>query len=70
MIDVLRQILGSTELSAETPDIAWAALGDFEKGNANYSDYLIAHKNKQLGCSHTVTFDKKAGKNALIKVLE
>jgi predicted nucleic-acid-binding protein len=70
IIDVLRHILGSTELSVETPDIAWAALDDFEKGNADYSDYLIARKNKHLGCAQTVTFDKKASKNALIKVLE
>jgi predicted nucleic-acid-binding protein len=70
IIEVLRQILGSTELSIETPDIAWAALDDFEKGNADYSDYLIAHKNKYLGCTHTATFDKKAGKHTLLKVLE
>jgi predicted nucleic-acid-binding protein len=70
IIDVLRQILESTELSIETPEIAWAALDDFEKGNADYSDYLIAYKNKEFGCTHTVTFDKKAGKHALLKVLE
>jgi predicted nucleic-acid-binding protein len=70
LVDVLRQILGSIELSVETPPIAWAALDDFEKGNADYSDYLAAHKNKAFGCIHTVTFDKKAGKHASIKVLE
>jgi predicted nucleic-acid-binding protein len=70
LVAVLRQILGSTELSVETPHIAWAALDDFEKGNADYSDYLVAHKNKAFGCIHTVTFDKKAGKHTLIKVLE
>jgi predicted nucleic-acid-binding protein len=70
ILDVLRQILGSTELSVETPDVAWVALDDFEKGNADYSDYLIAHRNKQLACIHTATFDKNAGKHALIKILE
>lgn len=70
ILDVLRQILGSTELSVETPHIAWTALDDFGKGNADYSDYLGAHKNKEFGCIHTVTFDKKAGKHASIKVLE
>jgi predicted nucleic-acid-binding protein len=70
IVDVLRQILGSIELSVETPHIAWAALADFEKGNADYSDYLVAHKNKEYDCIHTVTFDKKASRHALIKVLE
>lgn len=70
IITVLRKILGTAELSVETPDLAWAALEDFEKGNADYSDYVIAHKNKELGSSHTVTFDKKAGKHPLLKRLE
>jgi predicted nucleic-acid-binding protein len=70
LVAVLRKILGTAELSVETPDMAWAALDDFEKGNADFSDYLIAHKNKELGCTHTVTFDKKAGKHTLIKTLE
>jgi predicted nucleic-acid-binding protein len=70
ILAVLRKLLGSAELSIETPELAWAALNDFEKGNADYSDYLIAHKNKELGSLHTVTFDKKAGKHTLLKTIE
>ncbi len=70
LMDVLKRLLESTELSIESPEIAWAALGDFSKGQADYSDYLITHRNKSLGCSHTFTFDKKAAAQAWSKLLE
>jgi predicted nucleic-acid-binding protein len=47
IVTVLKKLLGTAELSVETPDLAWAALDDFEKGNADYSDCLIAHKNRE-----------------------
>ena len=41
IVAVLRKILGTAELSVEKPDLARAALNDFEKGNADFSDYAV-----------------------------
>jgi len=67
--EVIKQLFNTSELSVENPEQAWAALRDFEKGKADYSDYLIAHKNKQAGCSETITFDKKAANHKLFESL-
>ncbi len=68
--EVLKQVLSTAEFTVETPDVAWAALRDFEVGNADYADYLIGHKNQQEGCKTTVTFDRRASKHPLFQVLE
>lgn len=67
---VIKQLLNTSELSVEAPDEAWAALRDFERGKADYSDYLISHKNKQAGCSETITFDKKAAQHKFFKLIK
>ena len=37
---------------------------------ADFSDYCIANINQSRGASHTVTFDRKAAKFRLFKLLE
>ncbi len=69
LIVVLKQILETTSLHVEKSALAWAALQDYEKGSADFSDYLIMHLNKHLGCSFTFTFDTKAGKHSPFKTL-
>ena len=42
---------------------------DYETGNADFSDYLIAQINKKSGCPFTFSFDKKACQNENYKLL-
>ncbi len=68
--EALELLLTSEEFLVEEPALGWAAFRAFQVGRADYADYLIAHGNKQKGCSHTVTFDRKAATHLLFKLLE
>ena len=43
---------------------AWEALHLFEDGKGGFADLYLAAINRHLGCSITLTFDKKAAGNA------
>lgn len=60
VVSVLRQVLQTAELAVEDPGLAWSALADFERTNADFADCLIGHRNHAAGCAETYTFDKKA----------
>ena len=57
---VLLQLLRTTEFSIEDSDAVWAALREFEAGNADFADYLIGRRNRAAGCTSTHTFDRRA----------
>ena len=59
---VVAQILRTTEFTVEDGDIVWQALREFETGNADFADCLIAHRNHSSGCTTTYTFDRKAAR--------
>lgn len=61
---VLRQLLGTAELSVETPHLAWLAVRAYESDKADFADYLIGARNKEAGCAMTFTFDKRASNSA------
>lgn len=58
---VLEKILRTRQLKIENLEAAWIALREYQKGGADFADNLLAVVNRQWGCKHTVTFDKKAG---------
>ena len=60
VVSVLRQIPQTAELAVEDPGVAWSALADFERTNADFVDCLIGHSNHAAGCTETYTFDKKS----------
>lgn len=66
---VLEQILATESLEVQSSELVWKALRDYKTGQANFSDYLIAHLNDNAGTRMTYTFDKKAAKNKLFKRL-
>lgn len=68
IINLLRGLLGTKQFCVEDEVQAWLALRDDEQDSAD-DDYLLAHRNQQRGCTHTVTFDRKAAKHWLFKVL-
>ncbi len=66
---VLKGILSCPELQIERSDLLWQALADYEKGGAGFSDYLIAHANKANGAEITYTFDKRASRHKLFRLI-
>ncbi|MEM0899192.1 MAG: twitching motility protein PilT [Pseudomonadota bacterium] len=47
-----------------------SALGDFEKGQADFPDYLLMRDNQHAGCTATLTKDKKAARHTGFQLLE
>jgi len=67
---VLQRLFQASELAVEQQEYAWAALRDFADGNADFSDYLIAHINRAAGCEYTISFDRKTASHRLVQLLE
>jgi predicted nucleic-acid-binding protein len=53
----------------ENSSVVYQALHRFQQGKADFSDYLIGAIAQQLGCSKTVTFDRKLADNKGFKLL-
>lgn len=68
--NVIEQILQVSQLAIPNADTVWRALGDYKSSNADFSDHLIARINQATGCEYTLTFDKKAAKQGLFKLLK
>ncbi|CAN5860290.1 type II toxin-antitoxin system VapC family toxin [soil metagenome] len=69
IVEVLKLLLSTKQLRVESEMQAWLALRDYQQGSADYPDYLIAYRNRQHGCTQTVTFDRKAAKHQLFEML-
>lgn len=65
----LRGIFSATEFVFEDPEVLWLSLEDYEIDKIDFSDSLIGNINRKLGCTHTITFDKRASKLATFKEL-
>ena len=69
-IEVLDKLLQTRELIVENSENAILALSYYKTGSADFSDYLIAVSNSELGCTYSVTFDKKAADINLFTLLK
>ena len=58
----LRAVLDVSEFEIEAADEVDGAIIEFEKSSAGFADCLLARTNAGAGCSHTITFDRKAAK--------
>jgi predicted nucleic-acid-binding protein len=54
----LDRILATAQFEIEGKDLALAALGDFRRTAADFSDCLIGRRNHAGGATETVTFDR------------
>ena len=70
IISLIEELLQVNQLEIFESETVWRALNDFKTSNADFADHLIANSNKANGCSKTITFDKKAGKQPLFKMLK
>lgn len=69
VLEVLKQLLVSEELRFERPNVLRAALHGFAHGPADIADYLIARRHYEAGCAYTVTFDRRASRHTLFRLL-
>lgn len=55
---VLDRILATAQFEIEGKDLVMAALADFRRSTADFSDCLVGRRNRSAGVMHTVTFDR------------
>ncbi len=60
IVNALEKILRTRQFAIQRKEDVYAALGDFQRTKADFSDCLIARVNKTEGCEETVTFDRAA----------
>jgi len=65
----LEKVLDTAQLVVEQADLARRALDDYRRGRGDFADYLIGWRNRQAGCSDTVTFDRALRGSRLFRVL-
>lgn len=54
----LEKVLATAQFEIEDKDLALAALDDFRRSTADFSDCLVGRRNRAAGASETVTFDR------------
>jgi predicted nucleic-acid-binding protein len=69
IVEVLEKILRTREFCIHQPEVLWNAFHDYKKIAVDFSDSYIAYLNHANQCKHTVTFDKKATRLSLFKLL-
>ncbi len=60
--DEIERILTADALVVEREQQVFVAMMLFKKGTAEFEDALIGLLSARAGCSHTLTFDKKASR--------
>ena len=60
VITALERLLSTHEVEVEDADVALAALHDYSRSTAGFTDCLIGHRNAVHGCAETGSFDKRA----------
>ena len=66
---IIRQFLTLDQFVVEQSILVERALRQYEKGNADFADYLIAACAQAAGCSRTVTFDRIAARDAGMELI-
>jgi predicted nucleic-acid-binding protein len=69
MVDVLEAIVAASELKVESPDLVLSAIVDYRDGSADFADYLIGRVHALHGCDATVTFDARAARTGLHRLV-
>jgi predicted nucleic-acid-binding protein len=62
--DVVDRLLYSVNITVGDSSAVNEARQVYETAHIGFADCLIAQMNSRVGCSYTLTFDKKAGRHA------
>jgi predicted nucleic-acid-binding protein len=68
--DAIERVMETAQLQIESSSDVAAALADYRRGPAGFTDCLIGHLNRTAECTHTITFDRKAAKLAAFELLK
>lgn len=69
IVDVIDKILATDQVVIENQDDARVALGSYQEGKADFSDYLIGRRGLAHGCERTMTFDRALRGEAAFELL-
>jgi predicted nucleic-acid-binding protein len=69
IVNAIHGILESVELMVEDSTAVEEALKLFESNPVDFADALIAVRNRDHGCTATMTFDRKFAETSLAKLL-
>jgi predicted nucleic-acid-binding protein len=69
VIETLERLLRSKELVLERAEMTAQALNAFKVSRSGFTDCLIERSGHAAGCSHTVTFDRRAASQPGMKLL-
>ena len=61
--EVLELILESPVFEVQDRDLVRTAAVQFRRGPADFSDYLIGEQDRKVGCTTTLTFDRRLAKS-------
>jgi predicted nucleic-acid-binding protein len=70
IINSLDQMILMPIFDFENLEVIQQFIPEAKKSNFDLSDLLIAHSSTQAGCDKVITFDKKASKHSLFKLLK
>ncbi len=60
VITALVRLLSTHEVEVEDADVTLAALHEYRRSTAGFTDCLMGHRNTAHGCKETGSFDKRA----------
>jgi len=66
----ISSVAQTRELVVEDEDLVIHALEIFQETKAGFADILIALKSEQAGCTETLTFDRRAARDAGMTLAE
>lgn len=66
---VLRKLLAARDLAVESREVAWQALNLYEEGPADFSDYVIGLSGRAARAEATWTFDRRAARSPLFRLV-
>jgi predicted nucleic-acid-binding protein len=69
IVRLLRRLLAVDDLRIEGSELAWQAVGLYEKGKADFADYVIGLSHSAQGAEITYTFDRQASRCKLFKLV-
>ncbi len=66
---LLKDILNTAEFRFDSPEVVARAVAGYGSRMSDFADWLIGETNLDIGCAHTLTFDKGAAKTAAFKAV-
>jgi len=69
VVSVLEGLLSTHEVEVEDAEVALAALHDYRRTTAGFTDCLVGRRNAAHGCNETGSFDKRAKNVAGFRML-